>query len=400
MLVPHGVTTIGASAFGSCTSLSTVDLPATLTYLGYNAFYNVPTLWSLNVRATTPPTCQIYFDSHASQVSEPFMTDHYSNVRLTVPEGCAQAYRQADVWKKFTHISETDFPEEFMRGDVNNDGKVNISDVTVLVNYLLSGNAAAVNVNAVDVNEDTRVNITDVTVLINYLLSGNWPAPAPMDMWYLIGTNVGTSQWENEGESSVGIGLIPLFPVGEFNSQGRGVLSYTGYFGATDNFLLLHTPGSWLDGWGVDRNGNYARGSIGDVVTAFEMGTSGYYTITLDTRTNQLSITPYDGSSAGVYGSTVIVGPHCGWDVTDQDYNMTDMNPNKENHDWILRNFTVTADEDLKFAADNGWDFNWGAQQFPWGRAVRDGQNVPVKKGTYDVYFNDITGDFNFIPVN
>ena len=397
MLVPHGVTTIDNYAFASCTSLWRADLPATLTNLGYNAFYNAPTLWNLNVKATTPPTCQVYFDTHSSQISEPFMTDHYSNVQLTVPEGCAQAYRQADVWKKFTHIAETYFPEEFIRGDVNNDGKVNITDVTVLINYLLSGNAASVNVNAVDVNEDTRVNITDVTVLINYLLSGNWPAPAPMDMWYLIGTNVGTSQWENEGESSVGIGLIPLFPVGDFNSQGRGVLSYTGYFGATDNFLLLHTPGSWLDGWGVDRNGNYARGSIGDVVTAFEMGTDGYYTITLDTRTDALSIAPFDGSSAGVYGSINIVGPHCGWEVTDPDYKMTEMNTNKENHDWLFRNFTVPADEDIKFAADNAWDFNWGILEFPWGRGVQNGMNVPVKEGIYDVYFNDITGDYNFI---
>ena len=400
MLVPHGVTTIGNNAFNGCTSLSTVDLPATLTYLGYNAFNNVPTLWSLNVRATTPPTCQVYFDSHASQFAEPFMTDHYSNVRLAVPDGCAQAYRQATVWKKFTYISETTFPVEFTRGDVNNDGRVSIADVSALINYLLSGSGSNVNTNAADVNEDGKVAISDVTGLINYLLSGSWPEPAPMDMWYLIGTHVGSNQWENDGESSVGTGLIPLFPVGEFNSQGRGVLSYTGYFGATDNFLLLHTPGSWLDGWGVDRNGNYARGSIGNDVTAFEMGTSGYYTITLDTRTDALSITPFDGSSAGVYVSMTIVGPHCGWDVEDHGYNMTDMNTDKENHDWIFRNFTVTADEDIKFAADNGWDFNWGAEQFPWGRGVQDGMNVPVKKGTYDVYFNDITGDFNFIPVN
>lgn len=399
-LVPHGVTTIGYSAFNGCTSLSTVDLPATLTYLGYNAFYNVPTLWSLNVRATTPPTCQVYFDSHSSQVAEPFMTDHYSNVRLTVPDGCAQAYRQAAVWKKFTYISETTFPVEFMRGDVNDDGRVNISDVTALINYLLNGNGTNVNEKAADVNEDNKVTINDVTSLINYLLSGNWPAPAPMDMWYLIGTNVGSSQWENDGESSVGTGLIPLFPVGEFNSQGRGLLTYTGYFGATDIFFLLHTPGNWLDGWGLDRNGNYARGSVGDVVSPFEMGNSGYYTITLDTRTDALSITPFDGSSAGVYGAMIIVGSHCDWNVSNQEYNMEDLNPNKENHDWLFKNFTVTGDGVLKFAADNNWNFNWGIDQFPWGRGTLNGMNVPVTKGTYDVYFNDITGDFNFISVN
>ena len=397
--VPHGVTTIGNSAFNGCTSLSLVDLPATLTELGYNAFYNVPTLSTLNVKATTPPTCLTHMDSHTSQYYEPFIPGHYSNVWLNVPNGCAAAYRQANVWKKFNHITETDFPVEFTRGDVNDDGKVNITDVTVLINYLLSGNAAAVNVNAADANDDGKVNISDVTVLINYLLTGNWPEPVPMDMWYLMGSYVGSTPWMNS-ESSIGRGLIPLYPLGEFNSQGRGVLTYTGYFSGTDAFFLVHTPGSWADGWTVDNNGNYVRGALNTGNSAITMENSGYYTITLDTRTDELSITPYDGSSAGVYLSIIIVGPHCYWDVTSQDYNMEDLNPEKENHDWIFRDFTVTADEEIKFAADNNWDFNWGVNQFPWGRGVQNGLNVPVKEGIYDVYFNDITGDYNFIRKN
>ena len=60
------------------------------------------------------------------------------------------------------------------RGDVDGDGNVNISDVTALINYLLSGNAASVDVTAADCDQDGNVNISDVTTLINYLLSGNW----------------------------------------------------------------------------------------------------------------------------------------------------------------------------------------------------------------------------------
>lgn len=397
--VPHGVTTIGRSAFYNCSSMTYADLPSTLTTLDFYAFHDVPDLTTITVRATTPPECLTFTDEDSGEVIEPFMEDQYSYVDLVVPQGCAQAYRQANIWKKFTNISETDFPTEFTRGDVNGDGKISITDVSALINYLLSGNGAAVNLEAADVNEDGKVTITDVTALINYLLSGSWPAPEPMDMWYLMGNSVGSTPWINF-ENSVGSGLIPLYPVGEFNSQGRGVLTYTGYFGATDAFVLVHTPGNWTDGWVRDNNGNYIRGSIGGDNSTFCMEISGYYTITLNTQTDELSITPYDGSSAGVYESIIIVGPHCYWDVTDQGYNMTDLNPNKENHDWLFKNFTVTADEEIKFAADNNWDFNWGAQQFPWGRGVQGGMNVPVKKGTYDVYFNDITGDFNFIPVN
>ncbi len=66
----------------------------------------------------------------------------------------------------------------FQRGDVNGDSNVNISDVTALINYLLSHNSTGVNVDAADCNGDNNVNISDVTTLINYLLSHNWPAGA------------------------------------------------------------------------------------------------------------------------------------------------------------------------------------------------------------------------------
>jgi hypothetical protein len=60
---------------------------------------------------------------------------------------------------------------EILRGDVNQDGAVNISDVTTLINLLLKGGDMTAEA---DCNQDGAVNITDVTTLINYLLKGNW----------------------------------------------------------------------------------------------------------------------------------------------------------------------------------------------------------------------------------
>ena len=65
-------------------------------------------------------------------------------------------------------------PNAFLRGDVNGDDNVNISDITSLIDYLLSGNATDINVSAADCNQDGSVNISDVTALIDYLLSDNW----------------------------------------------------------------------------------------------------------------------------------------------------------------------------------------------------------------------------------
>lgn len=62
-------------------------------------------------------------------------------------------------------------PSTAIRGDVNGDSSVNISDVTALIDILLSGETAP---QSADCNQDGSINISDVTALIDYLLSGSW----------------------------------------------------------------------------------------------------------------------------------------------------------------------------------------------------------------------------------
>ncbi len=61
-----------------------------------------------------------------------------------------------------------------LRGDVNGDGSVNISDVTALIDYLLTGNASGISLSGADCNQDGNINISDVAALIDRLLIGSW----------------------------------------------------------------------------------------------------------------------------------------------------------------------------------------------------------------------------------
>ena len=85
---------------------------------------------------------------------------------LLVPYNCYWKYQETDYWYKFSHIEEMDE----VSGDVNGDGNINISDVTNLIDLLLSGDELPA---YADVNGDGGVNIKDVTDLIDILLSGN-----------------------------------------------------------------------------------------------------------------------------------------------------------------------------------------------------------------------------------
>lgn len=58
------------------------------------------------------------------------------------------------------------------QGDVNTDGRRTISDVTTLINYLLTSDGSLISTSIADVNGNNRVSIADVTTLINLLLQG------------------------------------------------------------------------------------------------------------------------------------------------------------------------------------------------------------------------------------
>ena len=66
-------------------------------------------------------------------------------------------------------------PNAHLRGDVNGDGKVNVTDVTLLLNYLMTDGATVIDLEAADCKIDGTCNISDVTTLINYVLNGTWP---------------------------------------------------------------------------------------------------------------------------------------------------------------------------------------------------------------------------------
>ena len=55
------------------------------------------------------------------------------------------------------------------------------------------------------------------------------------------------------------------------------------------------------------------------------------------------------------------------------------------------------SDEELKFAANGDWIYNWGSGAFPVGVGIQYGPNIPVSAGTYTVVFNDILGTYYFI---
>ena len=92
IVIPESTRTIGAEAFAGCTSLASVTLPITLTAIDELAFTDIPNSAHIYCKAQKP----FKIATHAFNY----------NCTLHVPQGCKEAYEEADFWKNFTTIVE------------------------------------------------------------------------------------------------------------------------------------------------------------------------------------------------------------------------------------------------------------------------------------------------------
>ena len=160
-LLRNGVTTIGNYAlYNVSADIDTMWLPASVTYLGDMAMAGMTGMKALMTDATEVPALGNDVWAGVDQPSVPLITPSRES---------AEFYKVADQWMHFFFEVEDDF----ILGDVNGDGNVNISDVTALINYLLTGDDSNINLKGADVNEDGSISISDVTSLINLLLTSS-----------------------------------------------------------------------------------------------------------------------------------------------------------------------------------------------------------------------------------
>jgi len=215
--------------------------------------------------------------------------------------------------------------------------------------------------------------------------------------FYLVGNGT-SSDWNNNNNNP------PLFR----DAENSNLYKFTGFFtkggGGFDDgrFKLLELRGQWQPQWGTNTaegsdNIEASGGIAGNPGTQdsdpgrFGVPVNGYFTFTVNFSSNTYTTTAFDASGATTYSSMTIQGSALGADtaLTQSTF---------DTHLWYVNNVNLQSG-DLQFVTNTA--STWGGSTSFSGVATDGGGSIPViVQDDYEVWFNDLTGDYIMIPLN
>lgn len=207
----------------------------------------------------------------------------------------------------------------------------------------------------------------------------------PFKDYYLVG-DATAPNWNNNDNNP------PLFR----DPADENVFYYTGRFAGGGHFKVLETKGLWQPQWGTN-DGTSIEVNPGNASdperfpTAGASGiTEGFYTFTINFASNTFSFVPYNAAGATSPASLTIEGSSTA--------NVSMSQLAFDGHIWYANAVRLTPGN-VEFVTDGG--ARWGSTTSFSGVATDGGGTVPViVEDDYDVWFNDLTGQYILIPLN
>lgn len=155
-LIPNGTTSVGQYAFYNLDKVSVFTIPASVSYMGSWAMAGMTGLDTINALPIVVPELGENVWAGIDQPAVKLSTEN---------NDVADLYQATDQWKEF-HVLRY-----YLMGDVNMDGRVNITDVNATIAHIMNNPVDPFNFQSADMNNDGIINITDVNAIINYILN-------------------------------------------------------------------------------------------------------------------------------------------------------------------------------------------------------------------------------------
>lgn len=178
--LPENLTSIDNHAF-SDSGLTSISIPKSVQSIGYGAFNLCDMLKSVTFASGMPCSaidqfafreCNNikdinYLTKNPCDINpNTFSDDAYNMATLTVAPGMVNKFKSLKGWENFHNIWAD------VKVDVNQDKKVNTTDVVCIYNYIILGSQSGITKEQADVNGDNSVNTADVVAVYNYIIDG------------------------------------------------------------------------------------------------------------------------------------------------------------------------------------------------------------------------------------
>lgn len=136
--------------------------------------------WYCNRDASYPETFQVGYSTTTNDVGAFTWGDEitasdtqWTKFQNTFPAGTKYVAVRYNSNDQFELLLDDFSFTGGLKGDVNSDGSVDISDVVLMVNYILGNDSSANVLQNGDMNDDQRVDISDVVAIVNIILGNN-----------------------------------------------------------------------------------------------------------------------------------------------------------------------------------------------------------------------------------
>ncbi len=211
--------------------------------------------------------------------------------------------------------------------------------------------------------------------------------PESFSLYFIIGAMNG---WGTGSTNMWGL----LYP-----GEEKNCYSYTTQWNGDGNLKFWEKDdwGDWSIAWSTPVDGdNSPSGELkkdgSGAMVCPELGA--FYTYSINMSDFTYAWTKCENQNPTEFETISLIGVNGDWDT---DYDLTPTAP----HNWYIKGYTFSAKTEFKFRANHAWDANWGVEldinDTPYGAGKQNGPNIVAPDGTFDIYFNDITGEFAFV---
>lgn len=184
--IPEGVKTLGDYAFARCTALKSAVIPDSVTSLGKMGLFDGNTALETAEIGFGVTELPVNLFKNCTSLKTVTVTGSLKKIGSGAFSACsslAEVYFKgtADQWSSLTVASGNEYftnltpqfirVETWKKGDVNNDGKINVADMFILKSFILGSRMPDEDETyAADINGDGKINPVDGHIAIQIIL--------------------------------------------------------------------------------------------------------------------------------------------------------------------------------------------------------------------------------------